>query len=149
MIKVTESLYRGPRPKDLRDLIALGFQRVIDLQTGAEDFFTDSLYEAQLAAKRADPSLYSEIEVVYLHCSDIFPPTHAHVEAFLLLTSNGKKTLVHCHSGVDRTGFLCAVYRMAKLGWPYSVAYKEWVNLGRHFWYDWWKYTLKAYEGKR
>lgn len=149
MLKVTEKLWRGERPADIRDLIKQGFQRVVVLQSGAEDFLTDTLYEAQLRAKKADPTIYSEIEVIYLRCSDITPPTSAQVIVFLEIVNDGKKTFVHCHSGVDRTGFLIACYRMIKLNWTFNEAYEEWVERGRHWWYDWWHFELRSYEHRR
>lgn len=146
MIKVTEKLFRGARPKDIRDLIKLDFQLVIDTQSGDEDRFTDSLYEAQLSAERADPDIYPQIEVFNIYCSNIFPPTPSQVGEFLRAVSWGKKALVHCHSGVDRTGFLIAVYRMQRLGWSYAKAYAEWISCGRHWWFDWWRVELKKYD---
>jgi len=145
MIKITEKLYRGSRPHDIRDLIADGFQQVINLQSGAEDFWTDSLYEAQLLSKRSDHTLYPQIKVVYIRCPDLTPPSPIQVSAFLSAASNGLKTLAHCHSGVDRTGFMVAVYRMAKMGESFDDAYDDWVDQGRHWWYDWWKFQMKIY----
>lgn len=146
MYEVTHNLFRGPRPEDIRNLISREFQQVIVTQSGDEDRWTDSFYESQLHVKRRDPNAYPQIDVVYVRCSNIFPPTEEQVREFLAKVSNGKKTYVHCHSGVDRTGFLVACYRMMKLGWSYHSAYREWVDLGRHWWFDWWKYTLKKYE---
>lgn len=145
MIKVTEKIWRGRRPRDLRELMDHGFQRVVVLQSGDEDKFTDSLYEAQLAAKRADKTLYPSIDVVYIRCSNILPPTDAQVDQFLASTGDGKKLYVHCHSGVDRTGFMVAAYKMNKLSQPFTSVYTEWVELGRHWWFDWWKYSLKEW----
>lgn len=146
MIKVTEKLFRGPRPKDIRDVIKLNFQMVIDTQSGAEDKFTDSLYEAQILAKRVDPIIYPEIEIVSLPCSNILPPTPDQIDKFLHAVGMGKKTLIHCHSGVDRTGFFIAVYRMRKLGWSYAESYADWILSGRHWWFDWWKIELRKYK---
>lgn len=145
MLRVTEKLFRGPRPSDLRELIDRQFQQVIVTQSGDEDFLTDSLYEHQLRTKKADPSIYPQIDVAYIRCSNIFPPDAERVTRFLDTLSNGKRTYLHCHSGVDRTGFLVATYRMVEQKWPYHEAYKEWVESGRHFWFDWWKKELKKY----
>jgi protein tyrosine/serine phosphatase len=146
MYEVTKTLYRGPRPKDLRLVAASGFQQIIVTQSGDEDRLTDSLYEAQLRSKRSDPSIYPTVDIVYIRCSNIFPPTNDQVSKFLAAMSTGKKTYIHCHSGVDRTGFLIAVYQMQKLGYTYEEAYEEWVEMGRHWWFDWWKHELKKYE---
>lgn len=141
MFKVTDVLYRGKRPLNIKDLF--GFQQIIVLQSGDEDRYTDSLYEAQLRTKRSDPTIYPNIQVHYIKCSNIFPPSQGQVSQFLDLCSYGKRTFVHCHSGVDRTGFMIAVYRMTVLNWTFEDAYDEWVILGRHWWFDWWKKSLK------
>jgi protein-tyrosine phosphatase len=38
--------------------------------------------------------------------------------------------LVHCHSGMDRTGYLVAAYRMLELGWPEHKALTEMRKYG-------------------
>jgi len=150
MHKVTEILFRGPRPTDIRTLVERGFQQIVVTQSGDEDRLTDSLYESQLRSKRSDPeAIYPSIKVVYIRCSNIWPPTYFQVSEFLVAASNGLKTYLHCHSGVDRTGFLVAAYRMQKLGWPFEEAYKEWVEQGRHWWFDWWKFELERYRYKQ
>lgn len=145
---VTENLWRGARPKDLRALIAQGFKRVVDFQSGAEDCLTDSLYEAQTRAKRIDPTLYPEIEVIYIPCSDVCPPTNKAVQQFLKLMADPIKTYVHCHSGVDRTGFMVAVFRMVVQKWDFARAKDEWSQMGRHVWYFWWSPFLRKWETK-
>lgn len=140
MFEVTERLYRGPRPESFKRLQEQGFERVIDLQSGAENCLTESVYEHE------DPSDYG-IQRISYQWSNVFCPTRAQVKSFLFdIGLNGRKTYVHCHSGVDRTGFAIACYRMRKMNWQFDRAYKEWVVLGRHWWFDWWKYEMKKYE---
>jgi tyrosine-protein phosphatase SIW14 len=40
--------------------------------------------------------------------------------------------LVHCYSGVDRTGVACAAYRMAHDGWTLDEAWEEAEAYGTH-----------------
>jgi protein-tyrosine phosphatase len=35
---------------------------------------------------------------------------------------------VHCHRGIDRTGMMCAVYRMVVCGWSKEEALDEMTN---------------------
>lgn len=150
MQKVTENLFRGPRPKDIRELIDRGFQQVISTQSGDEDKFTDSLYESQLRTKFADPeNVYPQIRIIQIRCSNIMPPTFHQVSAFLVAVGTGMKTYVHCHSGVDRTGFMVACFQMQKLGMSFDDAYKDWVERGRHWWFDWWKIELYRYRSSK
>lgn len=138
MFEVTERLYRGPRPKSFKQL--QGFERVIDLQSGTENCLTDSIYEHE------DPADYG-IKKVNFYWSNFFPPTEAQVKDFLLeVGSTGQRTYVHCHSGVDRTGFAIACYRMQKMNWKFARAHDEFVGMGRHWWISWWKIELKKHE---
>lgn len=136
-------LYRGPRPS-LSEVIAGKFQLVISLESGVYEFFHDDDLES---AEHANGKLFEMSPM-----SDFFPPSKLQVGRVLeiLKTSQASKiqTLLHCKSGVDRTGFVVAVYRMQVQGWSYSRAHAEWVAMGRHWRYFWWAYWLRKYEGK-
>jgi protein tyrosine phosphatase (PTP) superfamily phosphohydrolase (DUF442 family) len=69
-------------------------------------------------------------------------PTEKDVVRFLKLASDPDKSpvLVHCQYGADRTGLMCAVYRVAVEGWTKEAAIEEmkherygfhklWVNI--------------------
>lgn len=120
---------------------AEGFTRVISLQSGFEEIVTDSPLEFQ------DP-YESGIKYYHLNWSNIFPPTAQKVLRFLSIIHDGtdRKTYIHCHSGVDRTGFACAVIRMRLQGWTFEEAHAEFVSMGRHWWFWWWKSELKKWE---
>lgn len=139
---VANNLYRGARPKSATH-ISGAVQTVICLQSGFRNLLTNDAYERTFLADY-------DIKEYRIHCSDIWPPQRWHVETFLRKVQaaerDGKKVLVHCMSGVDRTGFMCAVYRMRVQGWKFEQAYDEWVSEGRHFWYDWWKKALRGYQ---
>jgi protein tyrosine/serine phosphatase len=135
---VTENLWRGPRPKTVLDLHQ--FQAIVNLQSGTEDLITDSTYESERGE-------FPAVQVFEIKCSNIFPPTAAQVMRFLTI-ANQFKTYVHCHSGVDRTGFMVAVFRMLEQGWTFEQAHAEWVSEGRHWWFWWWKKSLKQWSKK-
>ena len=145
MIQFDDYLWRGPRPKNLSLLADQGFKQIINLETGAFRFFHGLEHEG----KQADTA---GMEEAIFPCSDIWYPNRVRTMrcvAFMLYMKQRKiKTYIHCLSGVDRTGFMCAVYRILAENWTYEKAYEEWVTLGRHWWYDWWKKELKFYGGK-
>lgn len=136
LVDIANNLYRGPRPNDLRLLKDQGIKRVISLESGVYDFFHDDKFEHQ------SPSDFG-MEAYSLRCSDFTPPQDWVIRKVLQLTCDAKPTYIHCLSGVDRTGFVCAAYRMQMNGWPFTVANAEWISLGRHPWYFWWEYKLK------
>ncbi|MFQ5513827.1 MAG: tyrosine-protein phosphatase [Myxococcota bacterium] len=55
------------------------------------------------------------------------PPTSADVERFLAILSDpaNHPLLVHCRNGVDRTGYMLALYRTERLGWGPDRAARE------------------------
>lgn len=149
---VANNLWRGPRPPSFEWLKERGFNVVIDLEWGWRDFFTDSEYERarnRTALKDVGSEYRSDYGTWFysIPCSDFTPPSFLQVQEFLGIASNlGKhKAYVHCLSGVDRTGFMCAVYKMKNMVLPWPQAYVEWIALGRHWWYWWWKYELKKW----
>jgi protein-tyrosine phosphatase len=87
-----------------------------------------------------------------LEQNDFSPPTNYDVNEFLKVLALNMplgKVYVHCKAGVDRTGFMIAVYRMQVEDWPFDKAWKEMKKEGSHWWYRWWKYELKKYEVKK
>jgi protein tyrosine/serine phosphatase len=141
MLLITRNIYRGPRPKSYKDLQALGFTVCIDLQSGMENAFTDSQLENE------DPKDFG-ICVINIPCSNIFPPGHRQVLAVMNVLwqiSEAKKVYIHCHSGVDRIGFISALIRLIFNQWNFTPAHEEFVRLGRHWWFWWWKYNLKSW----
>lgn len=138
-------LFRGPRPKTCADLQKLKFIDIVRIEEGFRDFFYNDVYENEIpkdfGINRSDFRL-----------SNFFPPTENQVKNIISLLNflehHGQKTYLHCFSGVDRTGYIAAVFRMFFQGWSYEDAYTEWVKLGRHWWLDWWKYSLKKWELK-
>jgi protein tyrosine phosphatase (PTP) superfamily phosphohydrolase (DUF442 family) len=132
-------LWRGRRPIDLAQMQALGFARIISLQSGVEDRWTESLVERQ----RATVAQFG-IDYVYIQCRNWLPPTSAQVERVIqLIAASQVKTYIHCHSGVDRTGYMCAAARVKLQAWPIDRAVAEWKVEGRHWWFVWWEPCLR------
>lgn len=60
-----------------------------------------------------------------------------------------KPLLIHCTRGQDRTGVICAAYRVAECGWTIDEAIEEMEDYGFH---DEWiplKKSLKDWAAKR
>lgn len=130
--------YRGPRPKSYRELRLAGFDTVINLESGVYDLFNGM-------GELTYPCDYG-IQLYNLPCSDIFPPEKWAIIKALDLMQQDRHTYIHCKSGVDRTGFICAIYRMQVQNWSYEKAHQEWIDLGRHPWFFFWDKKLKEYE---
>ncbi len=138
---VDRNCFRGPRPPDLKELrIDFGIDTIIDLESGVYDLINGIL-----------PQFPPDFGISYYHmpCSDIMPPPAAYVaKALDLMSDVDRHVYVHCLAGVDRTGFVCAAYRMRIQKWSFEDARKEWINLGRHPYYFYWERNLRQYAAK-
>jgi len=54
----------------------------------------------------------------------------------ILKDKNKGRVLIHCQHGSDRTGLMCAMYRILEQGWTKEKAIDEMVNGGYGFHYD-------------
>jgi protein tyrosine/serine phosphatase len=61
------------------------------------------------------------------------------VVRFLKIVSDPNRTpaLVHCQRGADRTGTMCAIYRVAVQGWRKDEAIEEMTKGGFGFYSGW------------
>lgn len=137
IIKVTEGLYRGPRPQNLDEIKSLGIKTIISLESGIYELFHNDTYEEVDWAKE-------KIQFYWYPENDFFPPEKINVFNILnLIITSNQPILIHCKSGVDRTGFMVACYRMKVQGWGFDEAWNECKAMGMHWWYYWWKFQLK------
>lgn len=139
MLQIDTHLWRGARPKSLTELKDLGFERMIDLEAGFANLFSDDQYEKDCAiwGRFLSKAWFSK-------WSDFFPPSSGRISlVVLIMTYSTDKLYVHCLSGVDRTGVAAMAYRVRVQGWTFDEAHAEWVKLGRHWRFWWWKYFLK------
>ena len=121
LYQVTTNLYRGAQPtaEGQRQLKAMGIKTVVNLRSFHSD--TDELAGTGLKAFRfkTEPWHAEEEDVV----------------AFLKIVTdtNNLPVFVHCQRGADRTGTMCAMYRIAVCGWTKSEAIEELKQGGYHF----------------
>ena len=72
-------------------------------------------------------------------------PEQRQVVRFLTIVTDPKKTpvLVHCRHGADRTGTMCAVYRIVVQGWTKEEAIKEMTDGGFGFHRAWGNHLIQ------
>ena len=128
--RVDARLYRSAQPtaEGMTNLVALGVKTVVNLRDNHSD--ADEIGGLPLTAKRI------EIFTGNLKVEQ--------VKAFLAILddTNAVPVLVHCQHGADRTGTMCALYRIFRQDWPVESAITEmkeggfgyhsvWFNLPR------------------
>jgi protein tyrosine/serine phosphatase len=116
--QVTPTLYRGAQPTavGMRQLKAMGVKTVLNLRSFNSD--RDELGDTGLA---------------YEHISmKAWYPERADIIRFLQVATGKSRTpvFVHCQHGADRTGLMCAVYRVAVCGWTKAEAIREMTQGG-------------------
>ncbi len=119
--KVSETLYRSAQPseKGMKNLKAFGIKTIVNLRSFNSD-----------RKEIGDTGL--EYEHIYMKA---WHPEIKEVVRFLKIVTDEKRTpvLVHCQHGADRTGIMCAIYRVAVQGWTKEEALKELKDGGYGF----------------
>jgi len=119
--EVSDALYRSAQPTTggMVQLKKKGIRTVINLRSFHSD--RDEIGDTGLA--------YEHIYMKAWH------PEYKEVVRFLQIVTDKRRqpVLVHCMHGADRTGFMCAVYRVAVQGWTKEEAAKEMVEGGYNF----------------
>lgn len=132
---------RGPRPNSYDDLCILadaGVTTIFSLEEGWSRIF-GWRFEAHDWQVRIGGLFY------LFPLSNLFPPSAATCIAItdlLIHDSNGplgESSYVHCYAGVDRTGFILAVFRVRFHKWKPLDAWAEAQEYGMHRRYWWWK----------
>jgi tyrosine-protein phosphatase SIW14 len=139
--KVENQIYRGPQPQtdsDWLQLRAMGISKVLDLETCGVGIFGENIDAARAIAKSYGIEMFSK------PMGEIAPPSLVD-RTFCVSYISSYRDLgiyVHCKSGVDRTGMVCATYRMMVDKWSKAQAVDEMKKMGMHFWYYWWAWSL-------
>ncbi len=116
--KVSDGLYRGAQPtaEGFREMKKMGVKTIVNLRSANSD--------RELLGDTGIP------------CLDI-PMTAWHTETedavrFLKIATDKSKApvFVHCQHGADRTGVMCAVYRIVVQGWAKDDAIREMTHGG-------------------
>lgn len=113
LYRVTTNLYRGAQPngRGMKELKAMGIRTVINLRGYHSD--NDEVLGTGLKQGR--------LHMEPWHADD------ADVVGFLKLATdtNNLPVFVHCQRGADRTGMVCAMYRITVCGWTKEEAIRE------------------------
>ena len=121
LYRVSDGIYRGalPTTEGLQELKKLGVRTVIDLRESEGNRVR--MAELGLA--------YEHIPMTALRVKD------DHVVQFLRIAGAPDRApiFVHCKRGADRTGLMCAVYRIAFQGWTKEQALAEMTQGGFRF----------------
>ena len=119
--QVSQRLYRSAQPTSdgFRNLQALGIKTVVNLRS----FNSDRREIGKTGLK------YHHIYMKAWH------PEEKEIIRFLRLVAeeSAGPVLVHCQHGADRTGLMCAVYRVAVQNWSKEEALKEMTEGGYNF----------------
>ena len=111
--KLSDDLYRSAQPtaEGMQELKKMGVKTVVNLRSFHSD--RDEIGETGLG--------YEHIYMKSWNAED------EEVVRFLQIVSDPGRTpvLVHCKRGADRTGAMCAIYRIAVQGWDTEEAIKE------------------------
>ncbi len=117
--RIDDGLYRSAQPdeKGMATLEAMGIKTVVNLRVNDSD--GEDAAETSLACVNLPINAYSD-------------PDAAVVSHFLQIVREPihRPILIHCRAGADRTGMMCAIYRVAVQGWSKSEAIDEWTEGG-------------------
>ena len=111
--RVTPQLYRSAQPDAaaMRDIEKLGVRTVINLRYLHDD--KDEAHGTKLRLRR------TKMDTWHIEDEDI-------VRVLAMLRRNGDGPfLVHCQHGADRTGVVCAMFRIVEEGWSREDAIRE------------------------
>ncbi|MBP8302769.1 MAG: dual specificity protein phosphatase family protein [Phycisphaerae bacterium] len=121
LFQVSDSLYRSAQPtaQGMRNLKQKGIKTIVNLRSFHSD--RDEIGDTGLG--------YEHIYMKAWH------PEQKEVVRFLQIVTNPNRTpvLVHCQHGADRTGTMCALYRIAVQGWTKEAAIREMTDGGFGF----------------
>ncbi len=119
--KVSDTLYRSAQPsaEGMKNLKTMGIETIVNLRSFHSD--RHKIKGTGLA--------YEHIYMKAWH------PEEEDAIRFLHIVTNPKRSpvLVHCQHGADRTGAMCAIYRVAVQGWGKEEALKEMTEGGFEF----------------
>lgn len=113
LFKLNDALYRGDQPTaaGMENLKKLGIKTVINLRSfhsDTDEIGTTALRQEHIYMKTWHPEREDAVRFLRL----VKDPANAPV-------------LVHCQHGADRTGTMCALYRIVVQGWSKQEAIRE------------------------
>ncbi len=121
LFKINAGLYRGAQPtaEGIKELKKLGVKTIVDLRD-----------------KHSDKDVLGDSKIAFEHIPmKPWKPKEADVVRFLKIVADKARqpVFVHCQCGADRTGTMCAIYRVAVDGWSKRQAIDEMTKGGFGF----------------
>lgn len=126
IIQIDRNLSRGPRPENMDELKTMGIRQIINLEVGWFEAF-HGLWEQE-----KHEAALAHIPYIHLPISDWMFPTKKEFDSILFKMNISQKTYVHCLHGQDRTGLVCAAYRVKFMDWKIDDAINEMYSFGFH-----------------
>lgn len=120
--KVSDDLYRGEQPsaEGIKELKKMGVKTIVNLRSFHSD--KDEIGDTDIG-----------YEHIYMKA---WNAEEEEIVRFLKIVTDKNRTpvFVHCQHGADRTGTMCAIYRIAVEGWSKKEAIEEMTkgNFGFH-----------------
>ena len=119
--KVSDDLYRGAQPtaEGMKELEKLGIKTVVNLRSLHSD--QDLMEDVNLACE-------------HIRMTTLDPDMDDIIRFLNIVTdSNSTPVFIHCQYGADRTGTMCAIYRIIIQGWSREEAVEEMTQGGFGF----------------
>ncbi len=115
--KIDEGVYRSDQPdvEDFAILKALGIQEVLNLRSWHGD--DDEAQNVEIILHRVKMNAHD------IDDEDV-------IQALKIIKNRQGNILIHCKHGADRTGVICAMYRIIFQNWTKEEALDELVNGG-------------------
>ncbi len=149
ILAIDEGIYRGPRPitpSDWNELKDRGVRTILNLEYGWYEAWRNIKYgllkvlRQNLESFNVDMNDETErcidhgIIPISMRLSDFNLETKHEVLSCLTVMKNRAyhPIYVHCLHGVDRTGIVCAAYRIEIQNWSVDKAIEEMKQLGFH-----------------
>lgn len=130
LYKVNDKLYRSAQPtaEGMTNLKRMGIKTVVNLRAFHED---------------ADEASTTGLECLRIPVNT-WDVDEKDIVRFLKIVTDPARApvLVHCQHGADRTGTMCAIYRMAVDGWSRDEAIRE-MTEGGFGYHAVWKNLIK------
>ncbi len=126
LYKIDENLYRSGQPT------AAGMEQ-LKQRLGIKTIINMRMLHSDIGEIGSTGLLQERLRVAYWHIED---EDVIRVMRILANKENGPY-LIHCRHGADRTGLMCAMYRIIYHGWTKEEAIDEMVNGGFGFHHQW------------
>ncbi len=130
--QLTPNLYRGAQPTagGMKELEAMGIKTVVNLRWLHSD---------------DDEAKGTSLNLIRIRCQAWDKNLDEEAAQFLKIVTDpsAQPVFVHCKHGADRTGTMCAIYRIAVQGWSVDEALEE-MTKGDYNFHEVWK-NLPAY----